>query len=186
MPAFQALNRDWLIRFDGLLLGELREVCGIDLADIGGESWLKLETDQTALTKAVCFVCRDQLGSTTPKQLADALCGETAEAAFQALWGAAKVFFRPKLWSVLESACEQRREMREQWKAIAPMMSLLNQPEMPAAMREAVMTQLGTIMEAMSGSSASSEGQPSVSGLVVTPSKPATDSPEPVALAPAA
>lgn len=178
MPTFTALNRDWSIRFDGLLLGELRDATDIDLADVGGESWLKMETDQAALTRAVCFLCREQLtaASMTAKQLADALCGETAEAAYQALWGATKVFFRPKLMSVLESALSQQRTLAE----VRPMLAMMD--SLPSGMREAAMEELTRKL----GGSESCKEQPSASGQAATLSTLATATPAPAALAPAA
>ena len=177
MPTFAALNRDWSIRFDGLLLGELRDQTGIDLADVMGESWLKIETDQATMTRAVCFLCSEQLGAITAKQLAEAICGETAEQVSQALWGAAKVFFRPRLMSALESALEKRRAMAEVLEAMRLLDSL------PEAMREGALMELTA---KMSGALQPSPELPSASGQAATPSMPATDSPVPVESAHAA
>ena len=190
MPSFTDTNsREWTIRFDGLTLGELSDAHAIDLADIGGESYLKIETDQAALTKAVCFLCRDQLEreKLTAKQLADAICGDVAQSALDAIWGAAKVFFRPKLWSALQSAYKQRQEMQEQISQLRPMMELLNDPMMPETIRAAVMEQLATMMLSMSSTdSQTSEEPPSATGPVAVPSKPATASLASAELAPAA
>jgi hypothetical protein len=188
MPSFtDTNNREWTIRFDGITLGELRDAHAIDLADIGGESYLKIETDQASLTKAVCFLCRDQLKSLTAKDLADALTGQAAEDALQAIWGAAKVFFRPKLWSALQSAYKQRQETQEQWDQIRPMMALLNDPMMPEAIRATVTEQLATMMLSMSSTdSQTSEEHSSATGPVVNQSKPATASQASAELAPAA
>lgn len=190
MPAFQdSNNREWSIRFDGILLAELRDAHGIDLADIGGESYIKIETDQASLTKAVCFLCRDELErqKLTAKQLAESLCGEAAQSALDAIWGAAKVFFRPKLWSALQSAYSQQTEVQEQWSQLRPMMALLNQPEMPEAIQAAVMDQLGTMMQGMSNTdSLTSKESPSAAGQGSTPSTPACGSQATAELAPAA
>ena len=190
MPTFTDDNkREWSIRFDGVLLGELRDATGIDLADVGGESWVKLETDQSSLTKAVCFLCREQLAAKglTERQLSESLSGESAESALQALWGAAKVFFRPKLLSVLQSAYSQRMEAQEQWNQLRPMLTMLNQPEMPEAMLAAIWEQLTTTMEGMAAiGSQPSSGNPSATGPAPAPSKPATALPASAELSPAA
>lgn len=179
MTTFNALNRDWSIRFDGLLLDELRSAHGIDLADVTGETYVKLESDQATLTKAVCFLCREQLEQhkLDARALAGSLVGETAEAALQAIWGAAKVFFRPKLWSVLESACAQRKMMAE----LRPLLETIE--TLPAGMREAAMDQLTA---KLSGSLPASQEPSSASGPAVTPSTPAIDSLDSAVLAPAA
>jgi len=180
MPAFNDNSgHDWNIRFDGVTLGELRDTHGIDLADITGETYLKLETDQATLTKAVCFLCSDQLAgnAVTATQLANLLCGEVAEAAMQAIWGAAKVFFRPKLWCALDCAYKTRKTMADQWAEMAPAMAMLNQPDLPAAMREAVMESLAMRMNDLSGSSPASEESPSATGQDATLSTPVIASP---------
>src|SRR5436190_22887357 len=105
MPVFKDTNsREWSIRFDGVLLKELREAHKINLADIGGASYALLHNDPSALTTAVCFLCADQLETAklTPKQLAIALYGEAIDDAWAAIWEAAKVFFPPRLLSVLQ------------------------------------------------------------------------------------
>lgn len=190
MPTFTDDNkREWSIRFDGVLLGDLRDATGIDLADIAGESYVKVETDQVSLTKAICFLCRDQLAakSLTERQLSEAISGESAQSALDAIWGAAKVFFRPKLWSALQSAFNQRTKAQEQWNQIRPMLAMLNQPDMPEAMREAVMSQVAETMLAMSSTDLRTSADfPSATGPVAAPSKPAIASPESAELSPAA
>lgn len=182
MSSFNALNRDWTIRFDGLLLDELRTAHDIDLADITAESWLKLEMDQATLCKAVCFLCREQLDAAKldARALAGALTGETAEAALQSLWAAASFFFRPKLWSALQSALSQRKAMEE----LKPLLAMIE--TLPAGMREAAMGQLTAKMEAMAGGSSASAEQASAVGLAGTPSTSATNSPVFAVSAPAA
>src|SRR5262245_27223023 len=111
----------WTIHFDGLTLAALKEALGINLADIAGDAYEQLETDQSVLTRVVCFLCREQLepNKCTQQQLANLLSGEIAELAMCAIWEAAQNFFRPKLWSALTSVCNQRKQTREQWSNIA-------------------------------------------------------------------
>lgn len=190
MPSFSdTTGREWTVKFDGLLLSALRAEHKIDLADVSGDTYARLERDDALLTVAVCFLCREQLKAAqlTQQHLASALHGEALESAMQAVWGAAKVFFRPRLWSALESACRQHRESLEKWEALRPAMLMLNQPDMPAAMREAVMETLGSLMQGMSASdSESSAEKTSAGGPVAIPSIAACTSQEPAASSPAA
>ena len=153
MPSFKdTSDREWTIRFDGLLLDDLRTERKINLADISGADYLRLETDSGVLTRAVCFLCAEQFKSSgiTDKQFSASFTGEVQEAALQAIWGAAKVFFRPKLWCVLESNCSQQRTAQEQWAQMRPMLAMLNQPDMPASLQAGIMEALKETMQGMS------------------------------------
>ena len=173
-----------MIRFDGLTLAGLKDAHGLNLADVTGDAYWQLETDQSVLTRAVCFLLREQLAAqgVTEKQLANLLVGDVAEAAMAAIWGAATSFFRPKLLSALTSACEQRR----QWAEVAPAMAMLNRPEMPPEMREVILTQVAARMNGMSGGSPLSAAEASASGPAVNRSPPASGGPAPAESAPAA
>lgn len=175
----------WNIRFDGLTLAVLRDALGINLADVTGNAFFRLETDQSELTRVVCFLLREQLAAqqVTDKQLANLLVGEVAEAAMAALWGAATNFFRPKLLSAVESACKQRC----QWQEIAPALAMLNQPDLPDSLRLAMLEQLGLKMTGMaSGDSPASADAPFASGQAASPSPVASAGPAPAESARAA
>lgn len=182
MPVFQDnAGRDWLIQLDGLTLKDLRDTHKIDLADVGGADWVKIETDPATLTVAVCFLCGEQAKSKalTAKQLAQSLDGAALESALSALWESAKLFFPPKLLSALLQHCSQRRQAAEQWASLEPVMALLNRPEMPAAMRDAVMAAIGEMIQTMkTTASPPSAESPSVTGLADTQSPPATSLPD--------
>lgn len=153
MPTFKDSNgREWSIRFDGLLLADLRDELKIDLADVASGDYLRLESDPATLARAVCFLCAEQLKSdaVTVRQLSAALVGESQDRAIEAIWGAAKVFFRPQLWSELQSSYGQQKTTREQWLVLRPLMQLLNQPEMPAALRDSTMEAVKDLMQSMS------------------------------------
>lgn len=190
MPTFQDnAKRSWSIGFDGLLLLDLRNECKIDLADVTGETYAKLESDDALLTSAVCFLCADQLKEQrlTRKDFAGSLTGPALEDAMQAIWGAAKLFFRPKLWSALQSNYAQRIEANQKWAAMRPMMQILGQPDMPPAMRDAVMGMVGQMMQGASLSDLQrlAESQ-SATGPAPTPATSASGSQDTAALAPAA
>jgi hypothetical protein len=182
-------GRPWTIRFDGLLLGALRDERGINLADVSGADYIRLESDAAVLTRAICFLCADQINAAgiTDKQFASAFTGESQEAAIAAIWGAAKVFFRPKHLSALVSNCEQQKAAQKQWDEIRPMLSMLNQPDMPESLRLGIMEAL---KEQMQGTTITDlpalAGNPSVAGLAATLSKPASRSPDSAVSAPAA
>lgn len=183
-------GREWSIRFDGLTLRALRDELKINLADVTGETYVKLESDDAELTAAVCFLLRNELATAGLKkeQLAERLVGESLESAMSAIWGAAKVFFRPKLWSALESNCGLRREAMEQWTALRPALLMLNQPDMPPAMKDAVMEMLAGMMQKMTpGDSPELMGAKlSALGQDASPLNFASDSPAISAKAPAA
>lgn len=180
MPTFSDnANRSWSINFDGLLLTDLRNEHKIDLADVTGDTYSKLETDDALLTVAVCFLCADQVKEhkLSRKDFAVSLAGPALEEAMQAIWGAAKLFFRPKLWSALESNYAQRTEANQKWAAMRPMMQILSQPDMPAAMRDTVMDMVSKMMQGASLTDLQklAESQ-SASGPEVTPATSPSDS----------
>lgn len=190
MPTFNDnKDRPWSINFDGLLLTDLRNEHKIDLADVTGDTYAKLESDDALLTVAVCFLCADQIKEhkLTRKEFAGSLTGQALEDAMKAVWEAAKLFFRPKLWSALESNCAQHRAAAEQWATIRPMMRILDQPDMPKAMREVVMEMVGQMMKGTSLTDLQNlaESQ-SVSGQEVSPPQSASPSPDSAASTPAA
>ncbi len=153
MPSFKdTSDREWTIRFDGLLLDDLRTERKTNLADISGVDYLRIETDAGALTRAVCFLCAEEIkkAGISEKQFAASFTGEVQESAIEAIWGAAKVFFRPKLWSALQSNCNQQRTAQEQWAEMRPMLAMLNQPDMPQSLKDGIMEALKETMQGMS------------------------------------
>lgn len=181
MPSFNDnAGHDWLIKFDGISLSDLKDAHGISLQDVGGQSYVDLEMDQSILTKVVCFLCREQAERDGVKQnqLCNLLVGDVAENALQAIWGAAKLFFRPRLWSALRSAYERRMEAAKMLDALLPLLSVLNKPEVPNSVREAAMSQLAMALENMSTNSPQSSESQSAGGQAEIPSKPVIESQE--------
>ena len=190
MPSFKdSSDREWIIRFDGLLLDDLRNERQINLADISGADYLRIETDVGALTRAVCFLCADQFKKEgiTDRQFAASFIGESQENAIAAIWGAAKVFFRPKLWSALQSNCAQQRTAQEQWAAMRPMLAMLNQPDMPQSLQTGIMEALKEMMQGMSTTDLQNLAEhPSAIGRAAAQLVPASHSPDTAVLSPAA
>jgi hypothetical protein len=106
-------------------------------------------------------ICKEQIEERklTPKQFAKLICGDVAERAIEAVGGAARLFFRPSRWSEIQSRCEKRREADGTYQDLLPMLALLNRPDMPAAMREAVMSVIGDQIEKVTSSRTSAESE---------------------------
>jgi hypothetical protein len=153
-------GREWTIRFDGLLLAELRQQHQINLADLTGADYLALDRDPAVLTVAVAHLVREQLAfaKLTREQFAAALIGQSLDEALEALWEAAKVFFPPRRLSALQSSYAN---LRGQWEAMGPTMLLLGQPGVPPMMADALAR---TMMAAGSTASANSGTNPSATG----------------------
>jgi hypothetical protein len=184
MPTFRDISgREWKLELDGLLIADLRDQHKIDLADLVGETWPRLERDPALLTVALSFLVADQFRPGESKRtLAQQLRGETFESAFEALKEAAKLFFPARHWSALTSAWDQQREAAATWEKLRPAMALLNRPDMPEAMRQSVLAAATDQMRAMAqqtppGDSQISEASPSAIGLEAIPPKPPSDAP---------
>jgi hypothetical protein len=163
-------GREWSIRFDGLLLAELRQQHQINLADLTGADYLSLDRDPSVLTVAVAHLVRDQLAAAklSREQFAATLVGQSLDDALDAVWEAAKVFFPPRKLSALQSSYAN---LRGQWETMGPTMLLLGQPGVPPMMADALAR---TMMAAASTASASSAASPSATGPEETPSSAAT------------
>lgn len=171
MPQFTDCNqRTWTVAFDGLTLIELRDTHKIDLADVLSATYVELERDPGLLTKALAFLCREQIekAGITPPQFSRALIGGHLEEAFAALWGAAELFFPAKLWSALSSRCEQEKkasETRQQMKVLG----LLE--DLPPELRDQLYAEIGKSLPTALPTSPA--GEASASGPDSTPPTPA-------------
>lgn len=175
MPSFKDSNgREWSIRFDGLILADLRQQHSINLADLAGADYLLIERDMSILTVAVCHLCREQLKSAgvTREQFAASLVGQSIDDALAAIWEAAKVFFPLKRLSALQSSYES---IKGQWEAMGPAMLLMGQPGIPPAIGEALTT---AMLRGMDGTALpQSAANQSATGPAANPSNAATGSP---------
>lgn len=144
-----AAGRTWIVELDGLLLGELRDA-GVDLTDDG---LLKIEQDPCCLVKMLVLVCREQIAAKQlpEREFARSISGVILDHAIEAARGAAEAFFPPRRWSEIQSALRSRREenlkAEEMLAGIRPMLATLNRPEMPEAMRAAVLNAIGELIE---------------------------------------
>jgi len=166
--------RTWTVALDGLLLNELRDTLHIDLADVLSATYVQLERDPALLTKALAFLCREQLASqkVTASEFSKALIGRHLDEAFTALWGAAELFFPAKLFAALSSRLNDERTAMDEYLKMRPMLLMFNQPEVPPDLREQVWSMLGDVMRTL-GLQSSPGAAPSVSGPASTPPTPA-------------
>ena len=188
MPQFTDCNqRTWTVAFDGLLLKELRDAQGIDLADVVSSVYLQLERDPALLTQALAFLCREQLAAQrlSPAEFSKGLIGRHLDEAFAALWGAAEVFFPQKLWSALSLRLSQERTALEEYARMQPMLLMFNQKEMPPELKEQVWAMLGEVLRTF-GLRTSPAAGPSASGPASTPPTSASSSPASSGSTPAA
>jgi hypothetical protein len=177
MPEFtDATGQSWTVALDGLSLAELREKAAVDIVQDG---LYFLEEREDVLTKALLVLCREQRDERklTDRQFSKLIAGQVAELALDAVRGAATFFFRPSRWSAIQSRSQQRKELDEQYQALRPMLEMLNRPDMPAAMRQAVMSTITEQIEAAT-SSRNSALNPSASGLDASLANAAGDSPD--------
>lgn len=182
MPTFKDTHgREWSIKFDGLLLADLRQAHQINLADLSGADYFRLEQDASCLVTAVCHLVREQLAAAglTKAQLAAALTGAVLDTALLAVLEAAELFFPPARWSALASSC---KTLRDQWQALAPAMAMLAQPGIPPLMVE---TLTEAIFRGLANSvSPTSAAQASAGGPATNLPNAASVSPERVESAP--
>lgn len=150
MATFKDANgRDWSIKFDGLLLKELRDEHGINLGDLSGADYARIETDAAALVESLVCLCSEEIKAAglSPKQFAAALTGEALDAGLKAIWGAAQGFFPKARLSGLESNFRTQLELRQAMAMLPP----------------------GTSGELMSGALQSLMGAKSAGGPVAAP-----------------
>lgn len=161
-----ATSQSWLVDIDGLTLAELREKAGVDIVQDG---LYAIEEREDVLTKALLILCREQIDSRnlTDRQFAKRIAGPIVDLALTAVRGAAEVFFPPRRWSEIQSRSEKKREADETFRDLLPMLEMLNRPQMPEAMREAVMAAIAAKIETATSSEHSTES-PSASGLLAS------------------
>ena len=146
-------GRSWDVALDGFSLGELRDK-GVDIVQDG---LFYIEQREDVLLKALAILCREQI---TKHQLSDrafarGIAGVAIEQAFEAVRGAAEDFFPPKRWSEIQSRSEKRKDADQTFQDFAPMLELLNRPQMPPAMRQAVLDAVASKLEEGTSSASS-------------------------------
>ena len=177
------MGRSWQVELDGPLMGEVRDIAKVDLADLSGTGYLKIENDAPSLVAALKILCRAQITAANPavtiEQFARAIRKDTLTKAAEAVIAAAADFFPTSKWSETLSRCESARKMRTDLAPVIPMLSVLDEPGMPSRLKDAVMEAIGEHVRQLGGSSAGAQSlvAASVTGLTEIPSTPATDSP---------
>jgi len=136
-----ANNESWQVVFDGLLLDEVFQATDVDLADISAGGLADIEQDAKKLVRVLTVVCGDELKERgiAARDFSRRIYGESITRAQVAIVSAAANFFPPKQWSEILSRLDQQRGFNEQWAAMQPLVSKLNHPSLPSAMKEAVM-----------------------------------------------
>ena len=145
-----AVGRTWNIEFDGPLMGEVRDKAKVDLADLSGIGYLKLETDAPSLVAALKILCRESIAAVglTPEQFAKSIRKDALSDAAAAVIAAAADFFPTKTWSEVRSRCESARKTRSEFAALIPLMAILEEPGVPERLKNAVMTVVTTHLQA--------------------------------------
>lgn len=164
MPEFKdATGQNWTVELDGLLLADLREKCGVDIVQ---EGIYAVEEREDVLVKSLLVLCREQIDARklTDRQFARLIVGPITALALDAVRGAAELFFRPSRWSEIQSRSDARKEADANYRTLQPMLAILNRPDMPEAMRDAVMAAITSKIEA-AGATDTSDQSASASGL---------------------
>ena len=153
---------------------DLRQQHGINLADLSGSDYLRVESDAGCLVTALChLLAADAKAAKVHRDdLARSLTGECLDSALEALWGAAKVFFPPKRWSALQLNFGQLQAQHQQ---MGQALAMLNQPNMPPFLVETLTT---AILQGLAASvSANSKAAGSATGPDASLPSAASDSP---------
>lgn len=187
MPLFKDANgAEWRVQFDGLLLDDVLQATGIDLADLSAGGLARIDQHAPSLLRVLAVLCGDEIKERqlTPRDFSRVLRGEALASALEAVLAAAQDFFPKSTWSAMGSHLTKQQEFQQQWMEIRPLLARLNEPDIPPALQEAVVAALGDMMRTFD--SPSSPASPSVGGPEDTPPTSAANSPESAASAPAA
>lgn len=178
-------ERNWTVELDGLLLGEVQSETGIDLGDAAGTAYAKIEDSPILLVQVLAVLCREQIREQklTESQFSKGIRRDVLGRAAEAVLEAAEGFFPPSTWSELQSSLKSLRSFNRQWAKLRPMLAKLNEPEMPPALRDAVMGALTEMMEGIASDKL--EKLASASGPAAPPTSAASGSPENAESAPA-
>lgn len=139
-----SMGQSWTVEFDGLLLDDVYQATGIDLADLSAGGLAAIEQDAKKLVKVLLVLCEPK--DIDERTFSKRIVRDVIPGAIEAIVSAAANFFPPKQWSEIQSRLDQQREFDQNWAKIRPIVAKLNDPDMPAALREAVM---GALTEAM-------------------------------------
>jgi len=181
---FTDLNgKGWTIELDGLLLNDVREETGVDLADLSAGGLSAIDQDAVKLVRVMCVLCREQFAADglTDRSFSKLIRGDALQAAFATVMGSVETFFPQTTWSEVQSAFEKQKAFNLHWTHVKPLLAKLNDPDMES-MRPAVLNAMTEMMQI--GDSDTLEKLTSATGPDATPQRPVVDSPESAELAP--
>jgi hypothetical protein len=168
-------GKTWTIQFDGLLLDDVLTETGIDLADLSAGGLSTIDQDAKKLVKVLVVLCGPL--EIDEREFSRLIVRDVITAAREAIVSAAANFFPPSEWSEIQQLLDQQREFNQQWATIRPMVQKLNEPGMPAELREAVMGALTKAMDDMTPATTSEpsgdDQNDSATGPADTPPTPA-------------
>ena len=176
-------GREWSIELDGLLLDDVQQETGIDLADLSAGGLAAIDQDAKKLVKVLLVLCRDQRtpDNITDRQFSKLIVKDALADAMQAVLRSVEHFFPQRTWSAIQSAYETQKSFNDQVAPLKPMIAKLSEPGMEA-LKEPVLAALTEMIGA--GVLERSVKPPSATGPDATPATPAIDSPENAELTP--
>lgn len=175
-----AKGRAWTIELDALLLDDVRQETGIDLADLSAGGLAAIDQDAVKLVQVLCVLCGEEMDKDgiTNKQFAKLMRGDALTRALDAVARSVQSFFPEKTWLEVQSAFENQKSFNQSTQMLKPLLSKLNQPEMEA-MRTPVLEALTEVIQRqLAGGLDASEVLASVTGQDHTPSTHASDTQE--------
>lgn len=182
MPTFKDNHgREWRVELDAPLMGEVRTATGVDLGDLNGGGYLKIESDVIVLVAVAKILCRDEIkiNGLTPEQFGKALRKDALPQAAAAIVAAAADFFPTSSWSAIQSSLLNARKFRAQLAGIAPVSVLVEDPSVPDQVKGIFLELMALKMreEMENSTSALSTAAPSAGGPAVIPSNAPTVEP---------
>jgi len=152
----------------------------LDLADITGDVFTRIENDPVLLRNVLTVLC-----SCDPTELSKGLKRDGISRAIEAVRGAVEDFFPPNKWSDLQSNLSQRKAADDQFAAMKPALQMLNHPDFPQDVHQGVMEALRQMIQGNIGSPTST-ARASVSGPLASLLSAVSDSPASLGSIPAA
>ena len=173
-----AMGREWLVELDGPTMGSIRDQAKVDLADLSGNGYLKIETDAPSLVAVLQIICREAIAKAglTAEQFGKQIRKDALKHAAAAVLDAAADFFPKKAWCETLSRLSTSRTMRTKLDGMKPMLAILDDPGIPERMKTAVMEAITEMIQAggVNIDSPESEDVISAGGSVPMPSTPVT------------
>lgn len=172
------MGRKWTVELDAELMGEVRDVAKVDLADVGGNGYLKIESDPPSLVAVLKILCRESIKSAgiTPNIFGKAIRKDAITNAAAAVFVAAADFFPTKAWSEIQSRLTNTREMKTSLASLTPILTMLDEPGIPQRLKDAVMSAIGEQLRTASIDSKALQAVVSATGQDATQSNAAGES----------